>query len=119
MKYYYDGKLVRTSDHIYTHAVYDTSKGKVMACRNGLDNALSAKNAEMSLERGNIRYYEDMIKAIKAGRDYFFTKCGRVTEKHKIGENMTVEKAENRIGEIKAWIEKRMNELVIVKLEAK
>lgn len=119
VQYYYNGKLIRTSDHTYTHAVIDTKTGKAVACRNGLDKAESARNAEVSLERGNIKYYEDMIKALKAGRNYFFYKIGRCTEKARIDDGMTIEKAETRIDEINAWIEKRMNELVIVPIDAK
>ena len=118
MKYYYGGKLVRTSDHVYTHAVLDTTSGKVVACRNGADKAEAARVAELSLCRGDIKYYEEMIKAMKKGREYFIYTIGRATEKAKIAEDMTVEKAEQRIEELKAWIEKRLSELAVVPLEA-
>ena len=119
MKYYYNDTLIRTSDHSYTHAVIDTKTGKAVACRNGIAAAESARNAEVSFERGNIKYYENMIKAMKAGRSYFFYKIGRCTDKARIADDMTVEKAENRIREIKAWIEQRLNELIIVPIEAR
>lgn len=119
MKYYYNDKLIRTSDHVYTHAVIDTKTGKAVACRNGIEQAEAARYAELSFSRGSIRYYEDMIRAMKAGREYFFHKVGRMTEKHKISENMTVESAEKRIADIKAWIEQRMSELIIVPIEAR
>lgn len=119
MKYYYNGKLVRTSEHAYTHAVIDTKTGKAVACRNGLRNAESARQSELSLTRGDIKYYEDMIKAMKAGRSHFFCKSGRCTVKHKIADNMTIEKAERKITELKGWIDKRLGELIVVPLETK
>lgn len=117
MKYYYNGNLVRTSDHTYTHAVIDTKTGKAIACRNGADKAEAARQDELRLSRGDIKYYQDMIKAIKNGRSHFFYKIGKMTEKTKINDDMTIEKAEQRITEIKGWIEKRLNELVVVPLE--
>lgn len=119
MKYYYNGKLVRTSDHTYTHAVLDTKTGEAVACRNGIEKAESARQSEMSLARGDIKYFEDMIKAMKAGRNYFFYKIGRCTEKAKIADDMTIEKAERRITDLKGWIDKRLSELIIVPLETK
>ena len=119
MKYYYNGELVRTSDHTYTHAVLDTKTGKVIACRNGADKAELARVAEVSLARGDIRYYDEMIRAMKLGRRYFFYNVGRMKEKTEIDEAMTIEKAYQRIDQLRAWIEKRLSELVVVPLEAR
>ena len=118
MKYYYNGKLVRTSDHIYTHAVIDTTTGKTVACRNGLSKAEAARIDELRWTRSSIKYYEDMLKAMRAGRDHFFYKIGKCTERSKIADDMTVEKAENKISDLNAWIEKRASELIIVPLTA-
>ena len=119
MKYYYNGQLVRTSEHTYTHAVIDTKTGKAVACRNGADKAETARNAEMSLYRGDIRWYEEMIKAMKKGHRKFIYKARGLQEIHNIADDMTIEKAERRIAELKEWIDKRMSELVVVPLEAR
>lgn len=116
MKYYYNGQLVRTSDHVYTHAVIDTKTGKAIACRNGAEAAEAAKNAELSSARSNIKYFEDMIKAMKAGQNHFSYKIGRCTARARIADDMTIEKAENKIEQLKAWIEKRRSELIVVPL---
>ena len=73
MKYYYNGHLVRTSDHTYTHAVIIAASGKVIACRNGLENAEAAKRAELSSHFGKrIKYYEQMLEAARKGKTYFY-----------------------------------------------
>lgn len=118
MKYYYDGKLVRTSDHVYTHAVIDTKTGKAIACRNGAEAAEAAKNAELSYARSDIKYFEDMIRAIKAGQNHFYHKIGRCTARAKIADDMTIEKAENKIEQLKTWIDKRRSELIVVPVTA-
>ena len=73
MKYYYNDKLVRTSDHTYTHAVISTVSGEVIACRNGLENAEAAKKQELNNRFGRrIKYYEAELAAAKKGQDYFY-----------------------------------------------
>ena len=81
MKYYYNDRLIRTSNHVYTHAVLDEN-GKCVACRNGLEAAISARHAESSFDRSAIKDYEDAIKALKAGRTYYTYKVGRVKYAH-------------------------------------
>ena len=115
MKYYYNDKLIRTSDHVYTHAVI-SENGKCVACRNGYANAVKAKNAEKS--NAVIKEGTDAINALKAGKTSYIYKVGRVPFKYYFKPDDTIEKYENAI----ARAEKR-NQTVdswqIVELEAR
>lgn len=115
MKYYYEGKLIRTSNHIYTHAVID-SKGKCVACRNGYENAVKAKNAERSNKA--IKEANDAINALKAGRKYYFYKIGQFSYKYTFKANDTIEKYQGVIERANDW-NKIVDSWQIVELEAR
>ena len=74
-KYYYNGKLVRTSDHIYTHAVLN-EKGEVIACRPSFEKASNVITSEVSKAKKAINENNKGIEARKAGKDGFWTKDG-------------------------------------------
>lgn len=118
MKYYYNGKLIRTSDHIYTHAVIDTKTGKAIACRNGLDKAEAAKMDETRLTRNDIRDLNEKIKALKAGRDRYWVKCGRRGMWVRISEKSTIENCEEHIKRCEEYIRIRNEQLIVVPLTA-
>ena len=118
MKYYYNGELIRTSDHIYTHAVIDTKTGKAVACRNGLDKAEAAKLDETRLARSDIRDLNEKIKAIKAGKNKFWVKVGRTGMWCKISEKCTVQDCENSIKRCEDYIRIRNEQLIVVPLTA-
>ena len=115
MKYYYNGKLMRTSNHVYTHAVIDNN-GKCVACRNGYANAVKAKNAERSDKA--IREANNAINALKAGRSYYFFKIGQCSYKHTFEAKDTIERYQGVIERANEW-NKVVDSWQIVELEAK
>ena len=49
-KYFYDGKLVRTSAHSdYLFGIRDMNTGSIMSCSSSLAGAVSLKNAKQSV----------------------------------------------------------------------
>lgn len=87
-KYFYNGNLVRSSYHEYTHGVIDGT-GDLIACRNGAENAEKARQAEKRVYKHNLDYYEAKLKALEAGRDTFECKSGREKTWHKIKPGTT------------------------------
>ena len=117
MKYYYNGKLIRTSNHVYTHAVL-TPDGKVIGCRNGLANAQRAKDAERGMANNDRRDAEAAIKALRAGRSFYFYHVGRMQYKHTFTAADTVEKYERIIRWAEA-VNAEVDTYIIVELEAR
>lgn len=117
MKYFYEGKLVRTSTHVYTHAVLD-DEGKCVACRNGLEAALKAKEAEKSFFKTIIRDSNEAIKALKAGRKGYFYKMGRSQYFCKFTAENTLERYQTSIANAEAQIA-RIDTYQVVELEAR
>lgn len=75
MKFYYNGKLVRTSKaHVYTHAVIDQASGSLKGCRSNKDAALSIISSQISRYETDIKNCEIAIKALKAGKSYYVVK---------------------------------------------
>ena len=116
-RYYYNGKLIRTSDHVYTHAVLD-NEGKCVACRNGLEQAMRAKEAEKTFAKNGIRDCEAAIKALEAGKSYYFYKLGRCQYKYRFEETDTIQKYKEHIAIYQARIAE-VDAYQVVELEAK
>ena len=87
-KYFYNGNLVRSSYHEYTHGVI-TGAGELIACRNGEANAEKARQAEKLIYKRNLTFYEAKLKALRAGRDTFECKSGRMKTWYKIAPGTT------------------------------
>ena len=117
MKYYYNDKLIRTSTHVYTHAGL-TQDGKCIACRNGLENAIRAKEAEKSLEISTIRDAKEAIKMLKAGRGYYFYHVGRCQYRHRFEDGDTIEKYLDVIARCEAH-NRIVDGYMVVELEAR
>jgi hypothetical protein len=117
IKYFYNGELIRTSTHIYTHAVLD-EKGNCIACRNGRENAQKAKDAQRVWANGERRFAEEAIKAMQAGRSSFFYTSGRDKVVYKFKPDDTVEKFLGYIADA-AVINCRIDGYQIVALETK
>ena len=116
MKFDYNGKQVRTSKtHTYTHGILD-NHGKVVSCHGSLEAAIKAHGALGSFHRGYIRDSEEAIKALEAGRAYYFTK-DRMAYKVSL-KGKTVEGYEKQIEHSKAMLEHYAS-YQIVELEAK
>jgi hypothetical protein len=117
IRYYYNGELMRTSAHTYTHAVLD-EKGKCIACRNGLDNAIKAKEAEKQWDKRIIRDSQTAIKALQAGRTYYIYKIGGAACKYRFEDGDTVTKYQEQIERSMAHIAV-IDGYQVVELEAK
>ena len=115
MKYYYNDKLIRTSDHVYTHAVIGADGGCI-ACRNGYDNALKARNAMKN--NTVIKEYNDAINALKSGKKYYTYKVCRITHTHYFKPEDTIEKYQEWLERAKVWNE-AVDNLQIVELVAR
>lgn len=77
MKFYYNGKLIRTSKtNVYTHAVL-APEGKTIACSSSREGAEKAIRREASRYEVNAFGCRNAIKAIEAGRKTYTAKEGR------------------------------------------
>lgn len=75
MKFYYNGKLIRTSkNHTYTHAVIDMSDGSLKGCRASKETAEALIRSEISQYEKWIAEKKKAIKAIENGKNYYITK---------------------------------------------
>ena len=103
MKFYYNGKLIRTSkNHVYTYAVL-TPGGKTFACSSSLEGAKKAVQREISLCETIRNNYRNAIKAIEAGQSYYFAKeSGQNWRKRLNGE--TVADFEKYISQVESNI---------------
>lgn len=79
MKFFYNGKQIRTSKtHVYTHAVL-TPEGKTFACSSSREGAEKAIQKEASWYEAIAFGYRNAIKAIEAGKKTYTAKEGRRT----------------------------------------
>ena len=77
MKFYYNGKLVRTSkNHYYTHAVINPDGDRLIGCCSRLDLAIKLRNSWISSLETNIENYNRAIKAIENGKKTYWGKYG-------------------------------------------
>ena len=94
-KYYYQGILVRTSEHNYTHAVINTDgdfvKGKLISCSGSELNARKVIQRAISEKESNIRFSKDAIKALRAGKSGFMAKYGNRSYPYRFDPNDTIE----------------------------
>lgn len=122
MKFYYNGKLVRTSkNHIYTHAVIDQTTGDLKGCRANKDTALSIISSEISRIEKQIKSCEIAIKALKAGKSYYVVRerGGSYPIRFKDCHNPTVEGFTDYIEDYKKRIESIRENWKVVELEAR
>ena len=103
-KYYIDGKLVRTSDHIYSHAVINTKNGKVIGCRANEQNAQAIITSAIHAQEVNIRNAKSHINAILNGKKTYKVIDGRKSYYDSIG-NETAEEVEKWMNTYEAAIE--------------
>lgn len=73
MKYYIDGKLVRTSKNTYTHAVLFGDE--LVSCSSRYDLAVKEMDRRIANHNGNIADFKSAIKAIDEGKNFYWTKC--------------------------------------------
>lgn len=77
MKYYYNGKLMRTSkNHHYTHAVINPDGDRLIGCCSRLDLAVKLRQSYISECETSIENFKRAIKALEAGKNKYWCKCG-------------------------------------------
>lgn len=119
MKFYYNGKLIRTSkNHIYTHAVINKETGKLIGCRKSLDLAEAIKTEQINRFYHGIATHEAEIEALKAGKKGIWLKDGRHSWYKDFTEIHTVEYFEECIESLKRSIKNVSENWEIVELEA-
>ena len=101
-KYYYNGKLVRTSEHEYTHAVFN-KKGQLVGCRPSYEKAMSMITSEVSKARTEIENIESAIKAVRNGKNTYELKYNRKTINVKLEGWMTMEKLVEHLEAMRRW----------------
>ena len=119
MKFYYNGKLMRTSkNHIYTHAVVEEDK-YLIGCRANKDSARSLITSEIfRLEQG-IKNAEAHIKAMQRGDKMYKAIEGRRSYYMPIYKSDSIEDTEKYIESNKKRIEFIKENWKVVELEAK
>ncbi len=115
MKFYYEGKLVRTSkNHHYTHAVI-SGTGNVFTCSSSEELARKALNAHLSGYRTGIENNRRAIKAIEQGKTSYLVKEGRSNYPTKLRH--TKEEYEEGIRHMQDTIEWITNTWKVIELE--
>lgn len=122
MKFYYNGKLIRTSaNHEYTHAcIREKADGSfvVLGCRTSRDAAEAIKRSKISQNRQAVANYEAALAAIDSGAKYFINKAGGKEYRKEVGGMYTRKNLEKWISEC-AESMKEHRALKIVELERK
>ena len=109
MKFYYGGKLLRTSKtHYYTHALL-TETGVLVGCSSSKEGCEKLRKTYMSDYYDAIHNEEETIKAIAAGRSYVYCKFGRREYREKITAADTIEGSREHIEKCRKEIERRSN----------
>lgn len=120
MKFYYNGQLIRTSkNHIYTHAVIDTTTGGCKGCRKDKATAEAVISSEVAYYENQIKNYESAIKALKSGKSGYYAKDGRHTYFSRFSANITVEKYTEWINWRRDYINSVKANWKVVELEAR
>lgn len=104
MKFYYKGKLVRTSkNHEYTHAVIcETEEGfKTVSCASSYDLAVKSMNNQINYWFADaIHNCRTKLDMMKEGRNYYIAKDGRNYLRRDIKYGLTIEEVENELNEL-------------------
>lgn len=120
MKFYYNGKLVRTSkNHEYTHAVINITNDGCMGCRASKETAEAIITSEIAQYEKRIANYESAIKALESGKSGYYAKEGRRIYYNKFSSDSTVERYIERIEWCREYINKVMANWQVVELEAR
>lgn len=79
MKFFYDGKLVRTSKtKVYTHAVINTETGGLIGCSSSRELAQKKVDSEISYCNSRIAEDERALKALTSGASGYSYRFGRM-----------------------------------------
>lgn len=104
MKFYYNGKLVRTSKtHEYHFGILEPKTGKIVSCHGTYEAAQKEHRRPISEAETSIKRCRAAIAAIESGKKFFYWKWNnRYLEKVKLTE--TDFKGRNR-AEVGTWEE--------------
>ena len=123
MKFYYNGKLIRTSKtHIYTHACINIETMYCAGCSSTKEGAEKVKQDKIRVYESAIENYDLKISARKAGKAGFYHKDGRHTSYIRFDPNNkyhTIEYCETAKQECIEEIERINRVYQIVELEAR
>ena len=119
MKFYYNGKLVRTSKtHEYHYAIVKADGSKARSCHGTLKAAQNEMNRVIAEYNGAIASLNERRKALQNGRKFYFIKNGRREYKYIFTENDTVEDCDRRIEEVEEGFKWFTENWKIVELQA-
>lgn len=114
-KFFYNGKLIRKSEHEYTHAVI-TDNGKLVGCRTSYEAARSIISSEISHAQREIENHRRALKALENGEAGYTIDLGRGNKYfHKFGNNEyeTVENCQTALKRLEDFIETCSNWKVV------
>jgi hypothetical protein len=118
MKFYYNGKLIRTSKtHEYKYAVI--ANDECLTCSATMDGAQKFINRYINERKDEIKTCENIIRAIEAGAKSFYAVYGRTTEHCKLREHHTIADTKERIEICKKAIERMTTSWKVVEIEAR
>ena len=118
MKFYFNGKLIRTSaNHEYTHAVINMDNEELIGCRSSEKSAHQLLDSEISQFRTGIKNCNIAIKALNAGKRYYVVKIGRRSCPIYFQKTDTVQGFEDWIATCERNIEYIKNNYKVVELE--
>ena len=119
MKFYYNGKLMRTSkNHIYTHAVIN-ERGGLIGCRANREAAEAIISAELSTLQRGLKNGEIKKKAIESGATRYRVSTGRISYWEPVRDTDTIERCDEWIASRREKIEAVRIGWQIVELEAR
>lgn len=117
MKFYYNGKLLRTSKtHHYTHAIVDVSNDALVGCRSDYQAAVNELNSWINNARNDVEYYEKYIAAIKRGAKQITVKSGRRSFPVKVDHSLLDKNIES-LAASKNYLKNIMENWKVVELE--
>jgi hypothetical protein len=120
MKFYYNGKLIRTSKtHIYKYAVINIARDKCVACSATKEGAQATINSRLAEYERGIKNQTSIIKALEKGAKYCTYIDGKRTITLKLEARHTIEKAKEWLGYYTKDYEYVKENYKLVELEAR
>lgn len=120
MKFYYEGKLVRTSKtHEYHYGIYDKHYKTMRSCHSTRELAEKELNTYINQPLNWIENEKNAIKALQSGKKYYFAKEGNRNICVRFTKEDTVEMWEGYIKGNETKHEYRKSNLCVVELEVR
>lgn len=118
MKYYHNGKLLRTSTHVYTHALIDQN-GRAITCSATREGCTKELNRRIRESEQRIANYENALKAQAAGKTQTIWHDGRSSFYMNLNNLMGLHKFAEYLETEKKVLDVKKHEWKIVELEAR